>query len=70
MNALDAASAEILELAAKAIGDSDYARRIIQASYDLGRADGGREQVEGARKKFCEQALGAEACVTRDGVIA
>ena len=49
MKALDRASAEILELAARALGDSAYARQLVQAAYDLGRADGGHEQVKRTR---------------------
>lgn len=49
IRALDAASAEILEHAVRAIGGSEYARMVVQKAYDLGRADGGHEQIKRTR---------------------
>lgn len=46
IEAADHRSAEILDLAARALGNTDNARTLIQNAYNLGRVDGRLGQIE------------------------
>jgi len=46
MNTYTTATAEQLELAIRALGDTEFTRQIVQKVYDLGRVDGARDQVQ------------------------
>jgi hypothetical protein len=56
MNAYDTRSAELLTQAVAVLGDTDTARKLIQSAYDLGRIDGGHEQIASQLAKFQDAA--------------
>jgi hypothetical protein len=56
MNAYDTRSAELLKQTVEVLGDTDAARKLIQSAYDLGRIDGGHEQIALQLVKFQEAA--------------
>ena len=71
MIAADKTSNALLEESLNALNASLAVRAVVKLAYDLGKCDGALvgsyralEAIKG------DPALGAEACVTRDGVIA